>query len=261
MRRKDLKRMYSGKREQEIIKLLEQNNYVTVDYLAEKIHISPSSIRRDLQRLELKGLIVRSYGGAELKASVNKQIPFYLRSHQNTQEKTSVARLAAELVKSGDVIFLDSSTSTYFMLDYLKNIKDITVITNSLASMSVCSEYNINSYLTGGKLNPENRSCFVGAHTEHMINSFHADFCFFSVQSVTRGGMLYDCFENEITPRKLMMKNAEKRVFLCDHSKINHFSAHKLCDISSVDYIISDIDMEEYLDNAYPNIVFTSAQQ
>lgn len=251
--------MYSSKRDQEIMKLLEQNNYVTVDFLAEKIHISPSSIRRDLQRLELKGLIVRSYGGAELKSSVNKQIPFYLRSHQNAQEKAGVAHRAAELVKSGDVIFLDSSTSTYFMLEYLKNIKDLTVITNSLASMSVCSEYSINSYLTGGKLNPENRSCFVGAHTENMINAFHADFCFFSVQSVTTDGCLYDCFENEIVPRRLMMKNSEKCVFLCDHSKVNHFSAHKLCDISSVDYIISDINMEAYLDNTYPNIKLIQA--
>lgn len=251
--------MYGNEREKEIMSLLEQNSYVTVEYLAKNIHISPSSIRRDLKKLELKGLIVRSYGGAELKESVNKQIPFYLRSHQNTREKALVAKRAAALVKPGNVIFIDCSTSTYFMLEYLKNIKDITVITNSLASMSACSEYNINSFLTGGKLNPENRSCLVGVHTEEMINSYHADFCFFSVQSLTKDGVLYDCFENEITPRKLMMKNSEKRVFLCDHSKINHFSAYRLGDISEVDCIIGDIDISEYLSEdckKYKNLTF-----
>lgn len=248
--------MYGSEREKEILSLLEQNTYVTVEYLADKIHISPSSIRRDLKRLELQGLITRSYGGAELKASVNKQIPFYLRSHKNTHEKALVARRAASLVKSGNVIFIDSSTSTYFMLEYLKNIKDITVITNSLASIGVCSEYNINAFLTGGKLNPENRSCFTGSHTENMIKSFHADFCFFSVQSLTNTGILYDCFENEITPRKLMIENSEKKVFLCDNSKINHYSAHKLCDISGLDYVISDMDIKNYLLKEYDNIVF-----
>lgn len=248
--------MYGSEREREIMNLLSQNNYVTVEYLSQKIHISPSSIRRDLKKLELEGLITRSYGGAELKTSVNKKIPFYLRSHKNTKEKNSVAQQAVSLVKPGDVIFIDSSTSTYFMLEYLKNISDITIITNSLSSMSICSEYNINSFLTGGRLNHENPSCFVGSHTEEMINSFHADLCFFSVQSLTKEGILFDCFENEITPRKLMLQNSEKKVFLCDSSKINHFSAYKLCGISEIDYVISDIDIKNYLTHDYPNITF-----
>lgn len=239
--------MYGNEREKEIMHLLELNNYVTVDYLAQKIHISPSSIRRDLKRLEMKGLILRSYGGAELKTSVNKQIPFQFRSHQHTQEKSLVAKYAASLVKSGDTIFLDCSTSTHFMLEYLKDIKNITVITNSLTSMLACSEYKISAFLTGGRLNSEDASCLVGLHSENMINSFHADLCFFSVQSLTKDGILYDCFENEISIRRLMMKNSEKRIFLCDHSKINRYSAYKLCEISAVDCIISDMNVTEYL--------------
>lgn len=131
--------MYSNEREKEIMNILSQNAYATVEYLAEKIHISPSSIRRDLKRLEMKGLVSRSYGGAEIKNSVNKQIPFFLRSHKNTKEKAIVASKAASLVRPGDVVFLDSSTSTYFCVEHLKNIKNITVITNSLASMTACS--------------------------------------------------------------------------------------------------------------------------
>lgn len=248
--------MYGSEREKEIMNLLEKNTYATVEYLARMIHISPSSVRRDLKRLEAKGLILRSYGGAEIKESVNRKIPFYLRSHQNTQEKQSVAKCAASLVKSGDVIFLDCSTSTYFMLEYLKDIKDITIITNSLASASACAEYNINSFLAGGKLSYENRSCFVGMHTEEMLKSFHADYCFFSAQSLTRDGVLYDCFESEISLRRLMMENSEHSVFLCDHSKINHFSAYRLCDMSEIDYLISDIRVEDYLDKEYENVNF-----
>lgn len=251
--------MYGNEREKEIMKLLEQNSYATVEYLADKIHISPSSIRRDLKRLELQGAIVRSYGGAELKESVNKKIPFYLRSHQNTHEKSRVACTAASLVKAGDVLFADSSTSTYFMLEYLKNIKDITIITNSLAVMNACSEYNINAFMTGGKLSGENRSCLVGNGAENMINAFHADFFFFSVQSLTRGGVLYDCFESEIAVRKLMMKNSEKKVFLCDHSKINRFSAYRLCDTEDVDYVVSDVDIGEYLYKDYNSVTFLNA--
>ncbi len=251
--------MYKSEREIEIMNLLNQKKYVTVEYLAKKIHISQSSIRRDLKKLELEGLLTRSYGGAELKNSVNKQIPFYLRSHKNSREKNAVALKATSLVKPGDVIFLDSSTSTYFMVEHLKEIKGITVVTNSLASMNAFSEYNIESYFTGGHLNPENRSCCTGAHTEEFIESIHADFCFFSVQSLTADGILYDCFANEIMPRKLMIRNSENKVFLCDNSKINQFSAYKLCTADELDYIISDIDIKCYLNKEYKDITFLKA--
>lgn len=248
--------MYGNEREREIMALLEQNNYATVEYLAAKIHISPSSIRRDLKKLEMQGLITRSYGGAEIKMSVNRQIPYFLRSHKNTKEKNHVAQIAASMVKSGDVIFLDSSTSTYFMIEYLKGIKDITIVTNSLSTMTAVSEHGINSFFAGGRLNPENRSCCVGAQAEEFIRSVHADLCFFSVQALTSGGILYDCFANEIMPRKLMIENAEKKVFLCDSSKVNRFSAYKLCDVSELDCVISDIDVENYLDKEYQNTEF-----
>lgn len=251
--------MYGNEREKEILMLLEQNDYATVEYLSEKIHISPSSIRRDLKRLEMKGLVTRSYGGAEIKNSINRQIPFHLRSHKNAKEKSVVAKKAAALVKPGDVIFADCSTSTYFMARYLKDIKDITVITNSLTSMIAYSEYNINSFFAGGRLNPENRSCCVGSNTEEFISNIHADLCFFSVQSLTKDGILYDCFANEIMPRKLMIKNSEKKVFLCDHSKINRFSAYKLCEISDLDVVISDINIEKYLEKEYKGVCFETA--
>ncbi len=248
--------MHSNEREKEIMNLLNQNDYATVEYLSQKIHISQSSIRRDLKKLEQKGLITRSYGGAELKNSINRQIPFFLRSHKNVKEKSIVAEKATALVKPGDVIFLDSSTSTYFMLEYLKNVRGITIVTNCVASMNLCSEYDINSFFVGGQLNPENHACCIGSYAEDFINSIHADLCFFSVQSLTKDGMLYDCFSNEIMPRKLMIKNSEKKVFICDSSKINHFSAYKLCDLSELNYVVSDINIKDYLEKEYNDICF-----
>ena len=116
---------------------------------------------------------IQSYGGAELKASVNKQIPFYLISNKNTKEKAFVASKAAALVKPGDIVFFDGSTSTYFMTEHIADKKNITVITNSLASMTALSELNVNVYLAGGRVNSKNRSCFTGKiifrHTNFVI--------------------------------------------------------------------------------------------
>lgn len=253
-------KMYGSEREREILNLLGESEYATVDYLAKRIHISPSSIRRDLKRLELKGLVTRSYGGAEINKSSNRQIPFFLRQHKNTKEKAIAAKKAASLVKPGNVIFIDSSTSTYFMIEYLKNTKDITVITNGLSAMALCAEHGIDAFFAGGRLSRENRTCCTGAYTEEFISSIHADFCFFSVQSVAKDGMLYDCFSDEIKPRSEMLKNSEKKVFLCDGSKINHYSAYKLCNIGELDFVICDIDLAEYLDSEYPHVTFISGE-
>lgn len=252
--------MHTGEREKEIMSILERTDYATVEYLAKKIHISESSIRRDLTRLETKGLITRSYGGAEIKNSGNRQIPFGMRSHQNTHAKLAVAQKAVSLIKQGDVVFLDGSTSTYFMVDYLRSVKDVTVITNSLAGMTLLSETGINSYLAGGQLNPENRSCCIGPHTVDFISRFYADLCFFSVQSLAKDGVLYDCFSNEISPRKIMMENSEKRVFLCDGSKVDHYSAYRLCTLSDIDIMISDINPENHLEKHFDNVRFISAE-
>ena len=103
--------MYRGERESEILRELEVCGYATVEYLAEKIHISPSSIRRDLSDLEKKGQIRRSYGGAELTEGVGKTVPYQMRTHENVSHKRMIAKKAASLVPSYSTVFLDGSSS------------------------------------------------------------------------------------------------------------------------------------------------------
>ena len=109
--------MYRGERENEILRELERCGYATVEYLAEKIHISPSSIRRDLADMERRVKIKRSYGGAELADPSGKHIPYQFRTHENVSLKRSIARTAASLVHPGDTIFLDGSSSAFFLAE------------------------------------------------------------------------------------------------------------------------------------------------
>ena len=83
--------MYKCEREKEILDLLGENEYATVEYLARKMNISPSSIRRDLKNLEDRGLVNRSYGGVKIAEASGKHIPFSLRSHENSPQKKQIA--------------------------------------------------------------------------------------------------------------------------------------------------------------------------
>ena len=99
--------MFKCEREKEILDILKQTEYATVEYLSKKMCISPSSIRRDLSSMEAQGLVLRSYGGVQITDSVNSIVSFSMRSHKNIREKKRIAQTAATLVKEGDVIFAD----------------------------------------------------------------------------------------------------------------------------------------------------------
>lgn len=114
--------MYQKERADIILKILRENGYVNVKYLCDQIGYSKATINRDLNYMEKKKLVVRSYGGVEL---IEKQdIPLVFRYHKMKAEKKRICKAAAELVKDGDVIFIDPSSTTEYITPYLvdKNI-------------------------------------------------------------------------------------------------------------------------------------------
>ncbi len=200
--------MYKCEREDEILALLNETEYATVEYLAKKMSISSSSIRRDLKNLEERGLVNRSYGGVKIADATGKRIPFSLRSHENSLQKKQIARAAAALVNVGDVVFLDGSSSAYFVAELLPAVSGVTVVTNSIDVMTCLSRYDIKAYCTGGNLSAENKAVLVGGYAQDFLRNIQADVAIFSVQSVNADGDFFDCYSEEIAIRKIMMKNA-----------------------------------------------------
>jgi len=229
--------------ENKIIETIKTKKYIGVNELASIIFMSPSSVRRELSALERKGLVTRTHGGVKIIDSNNAVPNFVLRSHQNVLEKKIIALKAIKMIKEGDVIFLDGSTSSYFIADYLSEFKHITVITNGIDTLSLLSHHNVNAYSTGGKISPENPSALVGHYAESMIDSIHSNLAFFSCQSLNSEGVVSDCYEEENEIRKKMIKNTDKSVFLCDSTKLNRNSAHILCGINDVNAVVCDKDI------------------
>lgn len=226
--------------EREILEILQNNQYATIDELAEKLFVSPSTVRRKLNVLQRKGLVTRTHGGAQLNDDNNFFPSFTFRVHINSFEKKKMALAAIKLIKNGDLIFLDGTTSAFFIAEYLSEFKNIRVITNGIDTLSLLAKNNITAYSTGGCIQELNRSVLVGHYAEEMIGNFHADIAFFSAQSVNNDGEIYDCFEEENVIRKAMIKHASKKVFLCDSTKFGKTSLFHLCSLNDVDYIVSN---------------------
>ena len=229
--------------EQEILKILQTCQYAEIDELSKRLFVSPSTIRRKLTVLQNKGLIIRTHGGAQINDENNFFPSFTFRSHQNSFEKKKMALAAIKLIKNGNLIFLDGSTSSFFIAQYLSEFKNIRVITNGIDTLSLLSKNDVNAYSTGGYVSEKNRSVLVGHYAEETIKNFHADIAFFSTQAIDENGEIYDCFEDENVLRKTMIQHASKVVFLANDTKFEKTSPFRLCSLRDVDIVISNEDI------------------
>lgn len=230
----------SQSQEKELLQFLQAHQYASIEDMANALYVSTSTIRRKLSSLQEKGLITRTHGGAQVNDSNNFFPSFTFRIHQNSYEKKKMALSAIKLIKHGDLIFLDGTTSAFFIAEYLSEFKNLRVITNGIDTLSLLAKNNISAYSTGGYVSQNNQSVLVGHYAEEMIKNFHADIAFFSAVAVDEHGEVYDCFEEENVIRKTMIQHAKKKVFLCDSTKFNKTSMFHLCSLNDVDYVVSN---------------------
>lgn len=235
-------------REKKILEEILKNKKVTVKELAKNLYASEPSIRRDLVSLERQKLIKRVHGGAILEENgiSSIKIPFVIREMEQSDAKIIMAEKAADLVKDGDVIFLDASSSAYNLIPYLALKNDITVITCGIKAINKLSEYNIKTICTGGTLIPSCQA-LVGDDAYNIIEQNNADIFFFSCRGLSDGGFLTDISAQENYVRRKMIKHSKKSYLLCASEKIGKKYYHNLCSIKDIDGIISEKELPETL--------------
>ncbi len=247
--------MYPQERQETILAILEKHQYVTVAYLISKLCYSSATVNRDLNLLEKRGLVRRSYGGVELVASTS--VPLEFRQHKQHHAKECIAQRAAELVQDGDVVFVDGSTTAQHMGPYLAEKEQLTVITNNITLAAYLSEHGVDCIVLGGKI-LESPSMTGSVDTLDMARAYRADKAFFSTGSVTDDGVVGSGgIYHEL--HRIMLSNSGKSYFLVDNEKRNHNGLKKLCDFSEVDCVISDYDFSP-LQERYPDTVFVRVE-
>ncbi len=225
-----------------------KNGVVKVTDLARQYNLSASTVRRKLDELEKDGLITRTHGGVKSVEDDLTVTSFATRVHTNVAEKRRIALKAIKLIREGDVIFLDASSTTYFLTEYLNEFSKIKVITNGIDTLAALAAKGISAYSTGGKVSRESPSVLVGQFARNAVYGVHADVAFFSVHGINENGEIFDTNQscNEIT--SCMIKCSDKVVCLCDNTKIGKSGAFKVCDVSDVDYVVCDRDVSGSFD-------------
>ena len=232
-------KMSITKRQEQIIELLNENNFMSVERLSALTYTSPSSIRRDLQALENQSLIKRTHGGATVFDGINHAVPLVSRMERNIAEKRQIAKKAAAFLRDGQSIMLDGSSTAGFLVPHIAKHKDIILFTNNMLTAINAINYGIVTHCIGGA-SVNGSAVLSGTQAYRMISEINTDILFFSSQSIGRDGYISDPIPEENYVRQLMLERAKTTVFLCDSEKFGSESLYRLTSVDNIDTCVFD---------------------
>ncbi|MDO4500590.1 MAG: DeoR/GlpR family DNA-binding transcription regulator [Erysipelotrichaceae bacterium] len=223
------------KRRDEIMKAIQENNFISVDELVARFKVSAVTIRRDLQYWEDKGAIERNYGGASLIQEFVSDNSLYDRFRY----MRAIAKRAALYVEDNDVIFINSSMTAVAVIDYIKN-KNVTIITNNAKAINSHPDSNAVIMLTGGEVRYPKNS-LMGELAVKTINSINANKCFIGCSGLTKNGISTGLMKETLVNKAMIDHTRGKRFVLCDHTKIGLDYNFNYSDFGGIDYLITDV--------------------
>lgn len=237
--------MLIEERRQHVLSQIQKNGRVLVAELSETLGISRITIRKDLDNLEGRGLVLRTHGGALAPQTTTLIDPTLKeKQRQRQREKQRIAEAAAKLVSDGQCVLLDSGTTTTAVAQALRRFNQLTIITNAVNIASDLAGTDFEVILTGGTMR-KNSFSLVGPLAEETLGEIHADILFLGVDG-------FDPVVGVTTPNVLesrvnraMVKVARRVVAVCDSTKFNRRSLALIVPPSAIHTVITDTQISD----------------
>ena len=243
--------MLTEERRERILEILRVENRVKVKNLSQSFSVSTETIRRDLEHLENINKLKRTHGGAVKKKNVEVQEYYFQEKKKlNLAQKTFIAKRAAQMVDDGDIIAMGSGSTVLQMVEYLKEKKNLTVLTsslpliNSFVSLQMKGEFNGKLILIGGEINYNSFSA-EGKVAENTLDEFSINKAFFSSDGVSleKGASIFSMAEGGMISS--MVKNCETSILMADSSKMGKNQFYRVLPLERFDIIVSDTSIPE----------------
>jgi DeoR family transcriptional regulator, aga operon transcriptional repressor len=231
----------STDRQIHLLQWIGQRQRVTVSDIVEQFAVSEATARRDLETLATQGKVQRVHGGAIALQSAPPELPLLERGNEQDSEKRRIGQAAASLVREGETVFLGSGTTVLEVARALRNIKGLTVITNSLPVLNALVGRECTVICLGGMLRPSELS-FIGHITEQALAEVRADKVFIGTRAIS----LEDGLTNEYLPETLtdraIMRAGREVIVVADHSKLGRAATVLLAPLAHIGSIVTDKD-------------------
>lgn len=233
-----LSQMQPEERRQKIEEYLQRVEFASLDELAAEVAVSPSTVRRDLDVMELGGNVRRTHGGARIVNPRTDEFVFNARDTHQLAEKEAIGKACADLVQERQSVIIDAGTTVYHVARYLEP-KRPQIITNSLPVANLyASSSLVEVVVSGGVIYPR-VGVLVGPIAVESFSRMHAD-----VAVMGAGGITPDGITNShgllIDIQQAMMRAAQRVIFCLDHTKFGRRSLSFLCALEAVHTIVTD---------------------
>lgn len=227
-----------NERQATMLSFIESRKTTTIKEISEYIYSSESTIRRDLDYLSKKGLILKGHGYIEFIEQPYESL-FEDRIHRLQKTKASLAFEANKLIKDDMLLFIDSSSTCLALASYLHRYQNLTIVTNGIETVNkLKGAHHLTIIPTGGKIS-SNTTSMLGPNAFATIDNFYADIFFCSTRAINDFHARESSAE-EAEIKRVFNKNARKTVLLFDDSKVNDQFNNISLNLNEIDTLITN---------------------
>ncbi len=219
---------------------------VRIDDLAELLCVSTNTIRNDLRAMHEEGLLRRIRGGAvaveqrSLESTMRTHPAFAARLEDNRQQKENIGRWAAGLVRDGDAIALDASSSVFHLANFLQDRRNLTVVTNGLEVALLLARNPSNKVILAANTVSTQGLSLVGELPSYLKDGFCVSRFFLSCSALSADQGLWERSVDDATVKMTMVDMAQEIIALVDSSKFGHIDTARFADIERLSHLVTD---------------------
>ncbi|KAB1185339.1 MULTISPECIES: HTH-type transcriptional regulator GlpR [Haloferax] len=226
-------------RRRSVTELVTKHGGLSVDELASRLEVSPSTIRRDLSNLAERNLVERTHGGAVPVTNVGVERSFNRRLVQHLDRKQAIAERAVKEIQEGQVIYFDAGTTTMQVAKEVPDVDSTISVTNSPLLLPELAKEDRTVKSTGGEYRPETKA-LVGPTAEEYIRNSHFDLAFIGINGIGPDGTLSAPNEAEAELKRLVVEHAARTVVVTVTEKLGEQSFRRFGSIDDVDLFVTD---------------------
>lgn len=239
--------MIPAERQAAIESYLKRKGFAQVEELSQRLDVSSITIRRDLDLLEEKGVLERSHGGAAYR-TLQRESSLADKGKSHRKEKALIAGAVAHLVPKGETLYINSGSTTRFVIESLRERDDLRIVTNNVAAVQVLGDSSgPELILTGGQFRSQSQ-CLVGDETLEFLRRIFVDRVILGTDGLSLLGGLTSPVSQEAAVSRTMVDQCKGEVIVvADSSKLGRTSHFKMVDLDRVDLIVTDSHLDPLL--------------
>ena len=228
---------------EKILDELEKKGRLSYQELDSILKVSPSTIRRDIEKMYKNNLLIKIKGGIAQLQKLNFDPKITDRFNKNVEGKKEIAEISFKRIKKGDFIYLDAGTTVFYLIEKLKDT-EVTVITNGTMHIDELLKNNIRTIIAGGEIKGLT-GAVVGIETVEFLDKYQFDKCFLGTNGISIKAGFTTPEVNEAMVKKKVLEISEEKYILADEDKFDKISNIKFSSLGNCKIITTNKAIKE----------------